>query len=136
MIKYNYYTDEIQTREDLAGKIFVFGSNLAGIHGAGAAKFARMHLGAKLGIGKGFTGDCFAIPTKGATLKTLTLNEIKTYIKFFKEVVHLNYELQFYVTKIGCGLAGYKDSEIAPLFKGSSSNCSFHIDWKPFLEEE
>ena len=132
---YQYYTKEIKKPLDLEpNEIFVFGSNLAGRHGAGAAKFARDYLGANYGAGRGFTGNCFALPTKGFKLEVLSLDKIKQHIGFLKDCAESNWNYQFYVTKVGCGLAGYKDSEIAPLFKGSPSNCKFHLDWKKYLE--
>lgn len=132
---YQYYTKEIKKPSDLEpNEIFVFGSNLAGRHGAGAAKFAKDYLGAKYGIGRGFTGGCFALPTKSATLEVLPVEDIEKHVEFLKDCAESNWNYQFYVTKVGCGLAGYKDSEIAPLFKGSPSNCKFHLDWKEYLE--
>lgn len=131
---YNYYTKEIKKPSDLEpNEIFVFGSNLAGRHGAGAAKFARDYLGAEYGIGYKFTGRTYALPTKDINLKTLPLEEVKEYVKLFQvhASTYLNYS--FIVTKIGC-LTGYKDHKIVPLFKGSPSNCKFHLDWKEFLE--
>jgi hypothetical protein len=132
---YQYYTKEIKKSSALAvDEFFVFGSNSAGRHGAGAAKFARDYLGAKIGIGDSFTGRCYAIPTKGYQLEVLHLDEIADWVRMFKRVAEHHMHLSFYVTKIGCGLAGYKDHEIAPLFKGSPSNCKFHLDWKQYLE--
>jgi hypothetical protein len=132
---YQYYTKEIKKPSDLApNEVFVFGSNLAGRHGAGAAKFARDYLSAKSGVGKGFTGRCFALPTKGFKLEVLVLDVIERNIRFLKACAESNWNYQFYITKVGCGLAGYKDHEIAPLFKGSPDNCRFHLDWKQYLE--
>lgn len=97
--------------------IFVFGSNLAGRHGKGAAKFALQHHGAIYGKGEGFQGNSYGIPTKDANLKPLSLTEIAKYITEF--LVFAEYycdDFVFNVTPIGCGLAGYTPKDIAPLF--------------------
>jgi hypothetical protein len=96
--------------------IFVFGSNLAGRHGKGAALFAKNHRGAIYGKGIGLQGESYAIPTKDAKLKTLTLIDIQKYIIDFIEFARENQNMNFKVTPIGCGLAGYKPCDIAPLF--------------------
>jgi len=111
---------------------FVFGSNLAGRHGAGAAKVAHQKYGAKYGIGVGFYGNSFAIPTKDLKLSTLNLEQIESFVNEFLKF-SFNRNLDFFVTRIGCGLAGYKDEQIAPLFKNASNNCSFAEEWKKFL---
>jgi hypothetical protein len=118
----------------LKDQFFVFGSNLAGIHGAGAARFACKELGAVIGCGMGFTGQCYAIATKDLNIMTLHLSLIEAQVKLFKELAFDNHRCEFIVTKIGCGLAGYTDAEIAPMFKGSPDNCLFHKDWKDYLE--
>lgn len=131
-----YYTKEIKSIHDLLpNERFVFGSNLAGRHGAGAAKFAREQLGAKYGIGAGVTGRCYALPTKDVYLRTLPIEAIQINIELFISIARVFDDELFYVTKVGCGLAGCKDSYIAPLFKGSPRNCRFHLDWKQYLEE-
>lgn len=113
--------------------IFVFGSNLAGRHGKGAALCARQTHGAIYGQGYGKQGNSFAIPTKDKNLKTLSLERIAHYVKGF-----LNYAIAcqadtFNITRIGCGLAGYKDEQIAPMFKGAPPNCNLPEEWKKFL---
>lgn len=128
-----YYTENITSLDK--DEFFVFGSNLAGIHGAGAAKQARKLFGASLGVGTGFSAKSYAIPTKDHNLRTLPLDDIKEYINLFLVVAEDHPEFTFYVTKVGCGLAGYKDSEIAPMFKSAPSNCYFHIDWLDYLED-
>ena len=115
--------------------IFVFGSNLAGRHGRGAAKHALSKCGAIYGQGKGLQGNSYAIPTKDEKLKSLSLTEIKKYVEEFIGFAKLNPENNFNVTRIGCGLAGYSDEDIAPLFKDSPSNCLLPIDpidWRKF----
>lgn len=113
------------------GSIFVFGSNLAGIHGAGAAAVA-LNLGAKWGKGVGLQGKTYAIPTKDKNIKTMSLTEILPYIEDFVRFTKDHPEMRFFVTRIGCGLAGYSDNQIAPLFSGAM-NCSFAKEWRPFI---
>ena len=103
-------------------EIFVFGSNLAGRHGKGAAKYAIVNHGAIYGKGFGLQGSSYGIPTKDANLKTLPLEFIERYVDEFKIFAKEHPELQFNVTRIGCGLAGYKDEQIAPMFTGVSDN--------------
>lgn len=98
-------------------EIFVFGSNLKGIHGAGAALQARKYWGAIIGVGEGLMGRSYAIPTKDENLKPLPLEEIKWKVKEFLKYASNNRQYNFLVTEIGCGLAAYEPKEIAPLFK-------------------
>lgn len=98
-------------------EIFVFGSNEAGIHGAGAAKQAYEQFGAIWGVGFGPQGQTFAIPTKDWNIKTLGLIYIYTYVKRFIDYARNKSELKFLVTEIGCGLAGYTPEDIALAFK-------------------
>lgn len=98
-------------------EIFVFGSNLSGRHGAGAAK-AAMQWGAIYGQGIGMQGRTYAIPTKNASItKALTLPNIGVFVMDLIAYAKFKPELTFLVTEIGCGLAGYTPKEIAPLFK-------------------
>lgn len=109
--------------------IFVFGSNLAGIHGAGAALFARLHRGAIVGQGVGLQGHSYAIPTKDERIRTLPLARIKPHVLEFIEFARKNPQLKFEVTRIGCGLAGYVDNDIGPMFKGAPDNCNLPPGW-------
>ena len=113
--------------------IFVFGSNLAGRHGKGAALEARLKHGAVYGVGVGRTGNAYAIPTKGYQLEVLPLNQINGYVRAFLSYARENPELEFFVTRVGCGLAGYKDHQIAPLFYGAPLNCIVHKDWSQWV---
>ena len=92
-------------------EIFVFGSNLRGMHGGGAAYVAHRKFGAVMGQGVGLQGQSYAIPTMQGGVDT-----IKPYVDEFIEFARAHPELFFYVTRIGCGIAGFKDKEIAPLF--------------------
>ncbi len=94
-----------------ADEVFVFGSNLAGMHGGGAAYVAFKKFGAIMGCGVGLQGQSYAIPTMQGGVET-----IKPYVDEFITFVADHPELFFYVTRIGCGIAGFRDKEIAPLF--------------------
>lgn len=93
-------------------EVFVFGSNLAGRHGGGAARAALLKFGAIMGQGVGLQGQSYAIPTMQGGVET-----IKPYVDEFIDFAKAHPELKFYVTRIGCGIAGFKDEEIAPLFQ-------------------
>jgi hypothetical protein len=97
--------------------VFVFGSNLAGRHGKGAAQAARAKWGAVYGVGVGPQGNSYAIPTKDANLKTLELGVIETYIKDFIEYAWNTPDKTFLLTPIGCGLAGHKVKDVLGIFK-------------------
>jgi len=109
--------------------IFVFGSNLAGRHGKGAALTARRKYGAKYGQGVGRQGESYAIPTKDGLLRTLPLSVINGYVEDFLEYARDNPHELFLVTKIGCGLAGYTSEQIAPMFRSATTNCIFDTEW-------
>ena len=92
-------------------EVFVFGSNLAGMHGGGAAYVAFKKFGAVMGCGVGLRGQSYAIPTMQGGVET-----IMPYVDEFIAFASDHPELFFYVTRIGCGIAGFRDKEIAPLF--------------------
>lgn len=128
---FNEIYDAAQRYELEENVVFVFGSNFAGIHGAGAAKVARFEYGAKLGHGDGLTGRAYGIPTKDEYLNVLPIEVIKFYVdKFVKHTQHA--DCSFFVTAVGCGLAGYKPFQIAPLFRGAV-NCWFPSSWLPYI---
>ena len=93
-------------------EVFVFGSNLAGAHGGGAAYDAMRRFGAEWGVGVGMTGQSYAIPTMQGGIET-----IKPYVDDFIAFAKAHPEKFFIVTRIGCGIAGFRDSEMAPLFR-------------------
>lgn len=95
---------------------FVYGSNKSGRHGAGAARLAYEKFGAEWGVGEGLTGQCYALPTKDENIETMSLGDIQKCVKTFMKCAKDNPSLEFLVTKVGCGLAGYEVSDIAPLF--------------------
>ncbi len=92
-------------------EVFVFGSNLQGMHGGGAARLAYREFGAEWGQGVGLFGQSYAIPTMQGGVET-----IKPYVDDFIEFAKKHSELVFLVTEIGCGIAGFTTQEIAPLF--------------------
>jgi hypothetical protein len=97
-------------------EVFVFGSNLGGFHGGGAARAAMDKFGAVWGQGIGLQGQSYAIPTMQGGVET-----IKPYVDQFIEFALSRPDLFFYVTRIGCGIAGFTDEEIAPLFRPALS---------------
>ena len=109
MYNRRFTPEHIAVLED--GEIFVFGSNLAGAHGGGAARAARIHFGAVMGQGVGLQGRSYAIPTMHGGPES-----IKPYVDDFILFAKQHSELTFLVTPIGCGIAGFHASEIAPLF--------------------
>lgn len=107
-------------------EIFVFGSNLAGQHHGGAARMAHDRFGAEWGVGVGPTGQCYAIPTMHGGVE-----DIKPYVDEFVEYVKKHPNNRFLVTRIGCGIAGFTDEEMAPLFKElkDTPNVCLPEDW-------
>lgn len=98
-------------------EVFVFGSNLKGMHLGGAARAALDHFGAKLGQGVGLQGQSYAIPTlEKVGYKKLSVETIGTYVSEFIDFAKANTDKHFFVTPIGCGIANFTDEEIAPLF--------------------
>ena len=111
------FTPEMITRL-VENEIFVFGSNLQGMHAGGAARIAHQHFGAIWGQGTGLQGSSYAIPTMQGGVET-----IAPYVDEFIVFAHEHPHMQFLVTRIGCGIAGFTDEEIAPLFTGA-----YHLD--------
>jgi len=109
--------------------VFVFGSNRAGIHGAGAAHTA-LEYGAEYGKGEGLYGNTYAIPTKNEHLETLSLEDIQEHVDRFLDLAWERSDLLFFVTRIGCGLAGYTDNQIAPMFREAPLNCELPENWR------
>ena len=123
---------EVELRPKLAKDlVYVFGSNIAGRHGKGAALEAVEKYGAIKGQGIGIQGHSYAIPTKDEHLNVLPLEEIKRYTDAFVEYTKQE-SFYFYLTPIGCGLAGYSAKEIAPMFKGVE-HCWIPDTWMPFI---
>ena len=119
-------TPEYITRLE-PNEIFVFGSNLAGFHGGGAARIAYEQFGAEWGVGVGRTGQCYAIPTMQGGVET-----IRPYVNEFIRYAEQHPELTFLVTRIGCGIAGFTDEQIAPLFAAARNlpNVALPEGWR------
>lgn len=113
--------------------IFVFGSNTAGRHGAGAAKAAHEHHGAIYGNGYGLQGQSYAIPTKDSALRTLPLELIRGHVAAFLGFAREHPDLTFRLTPIGCGLAGYTPAQISPMFRGSPANVILPEEFRSVL---
>jgi hypothetical protein len=114
-------------------RIFVFGSNLAGRHGKGAAKVALKQHGAVYGRGMGLQGNSYAIPTRDERIRTLPLYLVESEVDRFLHFARANPGLTFYVTRIGCGEAGYGNEDIGRMFAGAPNNCQFPVEWEPFI---
>lgn len=137
MSTYYEQTTKPSPRKPRAFKmVFVFGSNLAGVHGAGAAKAALERHGARYGMGVGREGNSYAIPTKDMDIRTLPMSNIEIHIAAFIDYARANPGVQFQVTQIGCGLAGLKAQDIAPLFSNAPDNCHFDEAWEQYLGED
>ena len=130
-MKYEYHEDGTLPVEPY---IFVFGSNLGGRHGAGAARVAFEQYGARSRQGVGLQGHSYAIPTKNSMLEVLDLYVIDGYIKEFLKFAEGSSD-RFWITTVGCGLAWYAYVQIAPMFKGAPSNCNFPKIWRYYLEK-
>lgn len=111
-------------------RVFVFGSNLAGRHGRGAALDALLQHGAVYGQGVGPQGESYAIPTKDGALKTLPLDVIRRHVDDFLSYARDHPEIGFFVTRVGCGLAGYEDADVAPMFESAPENCDLPDGWR------
>jgi hypothetical protein len=117
-------------------EIFVFGSNLAGRHGAGSAREAVQFHGAIYGRGVGPQGLSYAIPTKDKHLRTLSLETISRYAVEFLDYAACHPNDTFHVVAIGCGLAGYKPEQIAPMFVGAPRNVRLPPEFTRANEEQ
>ena len=114
-------------------KVFVFGSNLAGIHGAGSAREACKNHGALWGCGIGPQENSYAIPTKDEFLETLLLDCIRVHVKNFLAYARDNPDMEFNIVAIGCGLAGYTPKDIAPMFAEYPPNCILPAEFLDIL---
>jgi len=129
------YHDESIIKSLTEDTVFVFGSNMAGTHQGGAAKTALLHFGAMKGVGRGWSGQSFAIPTMNEHLQQMPLSQIQHYIDDFKVYSKNHLKIKYFITAVGCGVAGYKVEEIAPMFKGISHNVILPISFRPFVEK-
>ena len=120
---------------DTSTMIFVFGSNRSGFHGAGAARYASVHRGAKWNVGEGLTGSSYALPTKGFRITEISLDEVAQHVEKFLAYAATHSHMNFQVTQVGCGLGGFTKEEIAPLFKNATPNCYFDLAWESLMKE-
>ena len=132
-MRYHYH-DETIVKSLPEDTVCVFGSNMAGTHAGGAAKIALLHFGAMKGAGRGWAGQSYAIPTMNEHLQQMPLSQIQHYIDDFKIYTKNHPKMTYFLTSIGCGIAGYKVEEIAPMFKGISHNVIFPASFRPFVE--
>lgn len=129
-------TPSISTKQN----IFVYGSNLKGINGAGSALEAKKNHGAKNGIGKGLNGNAYAIPTKKEPYVNMSFDELKVHLHDFVDFVKAHPEMQFNMTRVGCGLAGFTPAQVAPQLKelanAENMNWEMSKDFLPFIKTD
>jgi hypothetical protein len=121
-------------------QVFVFGSNLVGEHAGGAAQFAFYYRGASMGIGQGLTERwspvdrldlrSYALPTCAFPGIPLTFETVKAAVTLFKMYANVREDLEFFVTAIGTGIAGFTHEQIAPLFRDAPINCVLPQEWE------
>lgn len=109
-------------------RIFVFGSNRLGIHGAGAAAYAA-EIGAVHGLGEGISGNTYALPTCSVPGVGLPIHEVRTHVNRFLRFARQFPDKRFFVSEVGCGHAGFKAKDIAPLFASAPMNCDLPPGW-------
>lgn len=114
--------------------VFVFGSNLAGRHGKGAALYARQHHGAIYGQGEGRQGNSYGIATKDHNIRSRSLDDIKCSVDVFLNYAREHPEERFQITAIGCGLAGFGPEQIGPMFADCPINCDLPPEFVCFVE--
>ncbi len=115
-------------------EIFVFGSNMAGLHHGGAAALAHQEFGAEFENGIGRQGQTYAIPTMDQTFQPLALAYIEAFVFQFLDYARHNPALTFFVTKIGCGITGFKARDIAPMFLDASENVILPVEFEAELK--
>lgn len=113
--------------------VFVFGSNLAGRHGGGAAAHALDHFGAVMGARIGWHGQSYAIPTVDGDIRPLPVHHIEPMVDAFLKTAAAEPAFTFYVTAIGTGIAGLTHEQMAPLFANAPSNCLLPPEWLALL---
>lgn len=116
--------------------IFVFGSNLRGAHGKGAAECAKNYFGAIYGKGEGIQGQSYAVPTKDHNIKTRSTSEIKPAVDRLIEFANEHRRLVFIITELGTGLAGIDPAAMAGLFYRAPLNCVLPFEWGEYLPKD
>lgn len=110
-------------------QIFVFGSNLAGRHAAGAAFDAALLFGAVEGVGEGLTGQSYAFPTLDRNFKKISLNTLFSARDAFYRCANAHPDKEFLLTKVGCGIAGYDEQIMCDLFRDTPNNVTKPAGW-------
>ena len=123
----------VELPQNMYGHVFVFGSNLAGKHCGGAAFIAKGCYGAKDGVGQGPHGNSYAIPTLGFKFEPLQSLHLFGFIDEFLKEAKRNPQTTYHLTPIGCGIAGYKISDIAPAFMYATKNVILPIEFKEWF---
>ena len=103
-------------------RIFVFGSNEMGYHGGGAAAYAREECGAVMGVGEGLTGEAYALPTCSSPGKAMPISAVKLACQRFQDFAHAHPEMDFLLTAVGCGIAGFKTHQLGVWFPNLPDN--------------
>jgi hypothetical protein len=111
-------------------RVFVFGSNILGLHGGGAAYYAHSKLGAEWGVGEGPTGRTYALPTCFEPGMPVDMMTLEVAVDCFLDYAHLSPAERFFVSEVGCGLAGFYACEVAPLFVDAPENCDLPPGWR------
>jgi hypothetical protein len=111
-------------------EIFVFGSNQRGAHAGGAARLAKEKFGAQEGVGEGLTGQSYAFPTLTASFEKVSQASLEASRDRFFAAARQNPDKTFVLTKVGCGIAGFTEDEIRPLFKNAPANVILPEDWR------
>lgn len=111
-------------------EIFVFGSNLRGAHAGGAARLAKDKFGAQEGVGEGLTGQSYAFPTLTADFEKVSHTALEGSRDRFFATARQHPEKTFLLTKVGCGIAGFSEDEIRPLFKNAPANVILPEEWQ------
>lgn len=109
---------------------FVFGSNIMGHHGGGAALYAFDNFGAEEGIGEGLTGQCYAFPTLNQHMQRYTRAELESIRDAFYRCAFAHPELTFLLTRVGCGIAGYPEEDMLALFEDAPVNVKKPAGWQ------
>ena len=113
-------------------RVFVFGSNLLGIHGAGAALFAKRNHGAVQGVGEGLRGNSYALPTKKTPYVYMGLEDVRGHVETFKAHARANPAINYQVTAVGTGRAGFSVAQIGPMFSDAPDNCELCVEFEPY----
>lgn len=110
-------------------QVFVFGSNIKGVHSGGAAYDAYSLFRAQVGVGEGLTGQCYALPMLNEWMDQYSDKELNSIKEAFYRCVNANPELEFLLTRVGCGIAGYPEEKMKELFKDAPSNVTKPEGW-------